>query len=525
MRRCRLLGGSHAVIVVVATSLLACANIAGLDDEGSSPTSKQGGKNDPQESNATSANPSDKALGGSESESKERTPGDISVAVTELDFAAVVCGTQSRAQKVVIENKGDTERSFALNIPAGAPFGLDPGEPTPPSKIAPRGSVTLSIVANPIIFGVVKSNLVIESQGSFVTIPVGVKGAGAVLEWPTQLADIGETPLGTDGLATITLKNTGTARASISKLDTSNNAFTATPSANFQIEPGDEKPITFKLVKGNSVSGKLTGTFTPTGFGWCQPPTSIATTGQRVDTSVTVTGADWGRQPCNSTLAASQAQRSVVVKNYYTKPVKWTLKTTSLSKYALASGAPTSGTVAAANGSTPSQVAIPFVAPPYGQSLGQLAEDVTITLENPEGITLPATALGDRKVSLRSDVRGAIVSVSRNAIDFTAALKKTDREDVTITNSGNEAANIDWTFARTAGEPAWTGLPGTTYTSGSNGTTLVRIGYTPSSAPPNAATLTPGTNGGYKICNLDSLGKITMTGKEPESAPPPDAGN
>lgn len=67
--------------------------------------------------------------------------------------------------------------------------------------------------------------------------------------------------------------------------------------------------------------------------------------------------------------------------------------------------------------------------------------------------------------------------------------------------TGNEPARIGWAFARTAGQPAWTGLPGITSTSGGSSST-VNLGYTPSSDPPNTATLTTSRNGGGKICNI-----------------------
>lgn len=506
MGKCRPTIGPQLLGVIGASTLFACAQIAGLDDD-------LGPSALPQ--TATEVAPTERANPPGAEKQADQNAEDLAVSQAEVEFGSVVCGTESKHVQLIVMNLSDTGRKFTVTIPDGAPFALDGGGNTWTGELWAKGQAKVDLFAKPSTGGPSKSSAVISSNGAFITVPLGVNGTGAELEWGTGLADVGETPLGMDGQLEVTLKNKGSSTAFVKKFDfeTAGGPFSITPPS-VNVDAKGEAKLTIKLAKGSVVSDVLTNKIIPDAFGQCSAPPSVQVTGKRVDTSVVVSGADFGRQPCNSTPAEKKA---VVIKNYYSKPVKWTLKTQP-ARYTLASGSPTTGTVEAATGATPSQATITFSAPPLGATLGALEDEVIVTLENTAGSQLPTASLGDKKVKLRTDVRGAIVRVNENAFSFTAKSGTSASNDLRVFNDGNETAKINWEYARLTGDPSWTGLPGTTTTAG-KGTTTTRITYSPTGAA-STAKLTPVRNGGYTICNALPA-PILLNGEEPAPQQPP----
>lgn len=507
--KCRPEIGLQLLGAVAALSLFACAQLAGLDDRDDADIVSE----------PKAVQPSERANEPDAEKKVDQNAEDLSVSQADVEFGSVVCQTESKRTELVINNRSDKGRKFTVTIPEDAPFGIDGAVGNVlTGDLWAKGTAKVSLYAKPNTSGLTKATAVVASNGAFINVPLGVNGTGAELEWGTELAEVGETPLNTDGTLKVVLKNKGTSPAFVKKFDfqTAGSPFSVSPST-LTIQPKTETELTVKLAKGSSVSGLLTNKVTPDAFGQCSAPPGVQVTGQRVDTSVTVSGADFGRQPCNTTPSG---QKGIVIKNYYNKPVKWTLKTTP-TKYTLASGAATTGSVEPATGSTPSTATIRFNAPPLGTTLGTLEEEVTVTIENTPGSQLPANALGDKKVKLRTDVRGVLISVNATAFTFTAKIDASAKNDFKVINQGNETAKINWDFTRTAGDPAWSNLPGTTTTYGP-GTTTTKITYSPTGAPPNTAKLVPVQNGGYKICNPQNLpAEIKLTGTDGQVEPPP----
>lgn len=430
----------------------------------------------------------------------------IAVAVASVDFEHVSCNTESAPQSIVVANTTSVARPFSVLMPEGTPFtSNDPLSGTLPAD----GHVTVKVFAKPTVAGTVKANITVTSGSSFVIVPVGVVGVGGALEWSTQLADIGDTPVTTDGTTKVFLKNTGTADATVTRFATltpSGSPFSAGPD-NLAIRAGGQSEVTLTLAKGLP-SAKLSEGLRPVAEGLCAAAPIMTVTGQRVVNTLTVTGADWGKRDCNTTTSE---ERAVVVRNYASKPLRWTVKTAP-TRYRLV-GAST-GIVDVGNGTTPGEANIAFTAPAFGSTLGPLTETVTVAIENYNGSNLEAPVIGERQVALRSDVRGAIVALSTTELTFVADIGSSTTQPLVIRNTGNEMASLTWAFARTAGQPAWTGLPSTTLTL--NGlTSTIMLGYTPTGDPPNAATLTPSRNGGAKICNPGELAVVTVKGLKP----------
>ncbi|HEY8075388.1 MAG TPA: choice-of-anchor D domain-containing protein [Labilithrix sp.] len=427
---------------------------------------------------------------------------------TGLDFGEVGCGVDSAPKSITIVNKTNAPRPYQMVLEDGSVF--QPLDPKAMSGTVPVGDpLVIKMIAAPKLSGGAKSNVVVASGSSFVQIALSVSGAGAALEWETATADIGEAPLDNDVTTVVKLKNTGTRAASITGFTGTTSDFVA--SAPSSIAPGQDADVTFKLVAGAMQSSVLTTTMTPQAGGLCAVAPSIAVSGQRVDTTVTVAGADWGKQPCTTTPTSTQ---DVVVKNYWTHPITWTIATPSI--FTLGSGV-TSGTVAAKDGTGPGVANITFKAPPLGAVPKPITEAIKLTVHG-SGATLPPPADGDHVVNLTVDVRGAVLAITPSTLDFNATTKSSDQQSFKITNTGNEVAWLYWRYQRTAGGPAWTGLPQETGTNPGGGSTTWRIGYQPSTAPPNTATLSPQDDssymGGGRICNPSVLGAITLQGHE-----------
>lgn len=492
--RQRRLSRSPFAVLALASTLFGCAQIAGVE------MPELASRSDRAEPRSADADePAGGAVGEEEKQNTDSHAEGIQV-TDVLDFGTVGCGAD-RIENLVVANQTDKPRTYKVLMPSDAPFATDfPLE----GMIAPRDHIVIPVVARPTWSGDAKANIVVTSEASFATVPVGVVGAGATLEWMSTSADIGETPLDTEGTTRVRLRNTGLRPAAITGFDGATNDFVATP-GQLTIEAGSDAEIEVKLTKGNtSTSAALTTTLAPVAAGLCAPAPALTVTGRRVDTTVTVSGADWGKKDCGTEPADT---RAVVVRNYSNRSVRWTLLTPP-SRFTLQGAM--AGTAPSSSYGSPGTANITFRARPLDADPAPVTETVTIAIEPTSG--------GDRVLyhaTLRVDVRGAVIAVAPTDLTFRAKKGESSKsESFTITNTGNETASLAWTFRRTAGGPAWLGNPQSTSTRAGR-TTSVALRYQPSTAPPNTATLTPSRSGGGKICNPDALSVVTMSGAEP----------
>ncbi|MBX3220271.1 MAG: hypothetical protein KF795_07100 [Labilithrix sp.] len=479
--------------IALASTLFACAQIAGveapdLDPRSSRPEPRAEGTDEPETG----------AIGEAEKNNTDSNAEGIEVTPPVLDFGTVVC-RESKVVNLVVVNKTERPRPYEVVMPPDAPFTSDF-----PLKgwIAPRDHITVPIVALPTVSGDAKANIIVTSEASFATVPAGVIGAGATLEWMTSIADIGETPLNTEGTTRVRLRNTGVRAATITGFAGVTPDFVAAP-APLSIAAGADDEVELKLTKGGAATGKLNATLQPIAAGLCAPAPALDVTGQRVNTTVTVSGADWGKKDCDTTPSDT---RDVVVRNYSNREVAWTLMAppTSFDLQGPMSGvAPPSS-----NGTTPGTANIRFKSQALSANPGLVTETIAVMLA-PNGGT-PTT----ESVTLRVDVRGAVIKISPTELSFVAKKNASSpTKAFTITNTGNETASLAWSFLRTAGGPAWVGNPQSTST-GAQKTTSVGLSYRPSTDPPNTAELTPTRSGGGKICNAGGLAKVKMTGND-----------
>ncbi len=505
----------HLGITVLAFSLFACAQIAGLEEpiDMPVPAPERGVP-----ARDTSPRPTD-AKGGLDGDEKKNTDdgdsGDLGVAQPSLDFQTVGCGV-AQGKNLTLINKGDKPIPYEVVMPESfAPDEkpvftvIDRQTGTIPAK----SHVTVEIAALPRIAGQVKGNVVVTSGAKYVTVPVGVVGVGATLEWASSTADIGETRTDTDGITKVKLKNVGTGTAKIDSFSGMTADFKATgPVMPLEIPVDGEAEITFTLTKGSMAGMLLSTNIKPNASGLCTAAPAIAVSGRRISSDVIVSGADWGKRDCYTNPTDT---RSILIKNYFNKEVTWTVPTPGT--FTLANGV-TTGTVPAAVGTTPGTVNIPYK-PPALQGPVPVTESVKVNITG-EGLGAPGA--GDHDVALKVDVRGALVELVPvdASLSFKAAQGGSDSEAYQIKNTGNEPAWLAWSFKRTNGPAAWADLPQETYTDAAR-TTNELIRYQPTGyaedGSANTATLTPAQrNGSKKICNADTALKVVnLTGNKP----------
>lgn len=470
-----------------------CANLAGIGDGPVEESSKR---------SVDEVRPRG-ALGGDEKKNTEMVGEDLEVSPV-LDFGPASCG-ERHDQMLTVKNAGKVDRTFTLVIPEGTPFSV--GGQLSVSDAIHAGEVkSIPITARPVVGGIAKANIVVTMGSSFAEVPVGILGQGGVLDWSMTSTDLGNVPYQAGATTIVKLTNNGTDRVSITGFVTSGTTFTATPGA-MDLAPGKDADVTIALKSGST--GIQTDTVKPLASGLCAAPPVLNVSGRRIDTTVTVTGADWGKMSCQT--SPSQADtRAVVVKNYnVAATAKWTV--TKLPTLFTLEG-PASGTVdLARSSSTPSSSSISFRPPTTLGNPGLVSEDVTVHVD------APGAGAGDYVVKLRVDVRGAVVTIAPTDLTFTntKGASKADYKSFSIQNTGNDAASLSWKYTRTAGEAAWLGQPQSTYTN--PGTkTVVTIGYQPMGDPPNTATLEPrASSGGAKICNPEALEIVNLTGTAP----------
>src|SRR5262249_44930267 len=153
-------------------------------------------------------------------------------------------------------------------------------------------------------------------------------------------------------------------------------------------------------------------TIIPKATGLCTAAPMLVAKGSRVDTTVTVSGGDWGKQNCLTTPTT----RDVVIKNYYAGELKWSVTPTSKFKLngTATSGPLPRGTIGAVagTGTTPGQITLTYKAPPTGATPAPITEDITVAVTLPNGQPIPGATPIDHKVTLQIDVRGSVVALS-----------------------------------------------------------------------------------------------------------------
>jgi hypothetical protein len=417
-----LLGSAVLALVVVA-----CGQIAGIEDpppSAAAPTTTTPGPSGP--------------------------PPAVDITPATLDFGDVPCGAPSPAKLIALLDKGSAPADFQIQIPQGSPFKADPASGTlQPNTPATSVNVTATTTSTTDV----STDIVVSAGATVQTVSVHTKGTGATYDVLTPSIDFGEVRLQSGGSAVATIRNSGTEQLVVTDFTSDNPDFAidwnATPKP-FTLDPGKTANVTLLLNPGAETVGavQLSANITPTIPGiaaLCGTTTPILVTGRRVSLDVTVSPADFGQQPCNS----QPAPRNIVITNYTATALTYT--TTAPNDFVVVSGG--SGSVAAGSSSAPQTAMIAVQPNPLGAApLGaRTPENFTITIPQ-----LPPPSGGARTVPATVDVRGAIIAANPTSItNFQSNGMYLDVKSLKLTNSGNEALGVAWSYSRPQGDAAW----------------------------------------------------------------------
>lgn len=451
------------------------------------------------------------ADGGKNTGVEGRTDANIEITPATLDFGDVPCGVEARAQLINIRNSGGLPSKYKVELPTGTALRIDGALE---GTIAPKGTVTLSVFANPRLAGENATDLFVTAGEALQPIHVTAKGTGATFELVQSTISFGEVrkQLGAPPVE-VEVRNTGSAPVSVSDFTISApDAFAVEwagkPGA-FNVAPGTSGKFKVALLTAaNDDAAMLTATIKPKETAFCGAPPILTVTGRRVTSDVTLSTADWSKQGCNSTPNS----KDIVITNYGAAIVNYTVTPATPSAFKIEDEGPHT-LLAAATPSTPTTAKIrvspnklPGVAP-----LPNIIENLIVQLSSSApGVT------GPRTVVLHVDVRGVILTLNPATLAFTSTGAATDRKTFAVENTGNEGLYLNWDFSRTSpsGATSWSyNAPGSL---GGPAVANVSVDFKGvGDAGVSTATLTPSQPFLFASPQCKSLGSVSLTGTKP----------
>jgi hypothetical protein len=479
-----------AGLIVAGATIVACSELAGINDAKTIDESVP----EPDRTENPPVRPGD----------DQRTDESIVISPAEIDFGDVPCQTEAVAKLISIHNKSTAATSYKVVIPDGTAFRIDGALE---GSVPAGGVVTLRVFAKPGTAGANTTDLVISAGNAVQTIHPKARGTGATMELLPTLVSFGDVRMQSGGgPIDVEVVNRGTAPITFSAFETSAEFAVALGVPQLRIDPEGKAIVKATLKPGVESAAPLQAILKPVlTQTLCGQPPVLTLTGKRVNSSVTLSSGDFGRQNCTA-----NPSREITVSNYSPSLLTYTASLAAVTAFTITSGA--SGSLAAGNTNTPTLAKITVQAKPFGTNLTPIAEDLTVNIV---GIAAPEG--GMRKVPLKVDVRGAIVTFTPQEIrNFTSDGVTTDTKTFNALNTGNEPIYLYWIFARTAGGAAWTYNPPSSISPAQTRSGVV--GFKPTTQGLNEARLTPfrGTNiygGGGVSCT--PLNAIVLQGTKP----------
>jgi hypothetical protein len=306
----------------------------------------------------------------------------------------------------------------------------------------------------------------------------------------------------------VEIANSGTAVLTFAAFEPSPDFAVTLGAPSLKIDPGARAIVKTTLTAANVPSNALQAALKPVlTQTLCGLPPVLTLKGRRVNSNVTLSSGDFGKQNCTP----QAAPRDIAVSNYSASPLTYTASLVNGSKFTLVSGA--TGNIAPGTASTPTIANIRVQPQPFGSNLAVIQEDLMVNIS---GIAAPEG--GPRKVPLKVDVRGAIVTITPQQLTgFFSTGNFFDTKSFTVDNTGNELIYLTWIFNRITGGAAWTYNTPSSVAAGATQTGTV--GFKPiEQSGLHEARLTPArgtdfTGAGGVACN--PLMPITLQGTKP----------
>lgn len=431
-----------------------------------------------------------------------RTDANISISPLTLDYGNLACGADAPAKLITITNSGSLPANYELRLPEGTAFHLGPEAK---GVLAPKGSVSVNVIANPKLAGDNIADLVVNAGEALQPVHLITKGTGPTFELAQSTIAFGEVRKENGGAPVdVAVKNSGTADLSVATFTSSDGNFDVAwpgkPSA-FVVKPGASSTISVTLKTASAPDGVgLTSTIKPAITALCGTPPALIATGQRVTSDITLSPIDWGEQACGTIPGA----QNVTIKNYANVGATYTVDKTAIPSFdatdlsngtigpAVSPSVPASATIQV----TPKKLATTAPLPNTSELLG-----VVLTSAAPG-------AAGRRTASLHVDTRGVILTFTPAALTFTDNGSK----GFTVTNTGNENLSFLLLWPLQGASNVWSGSGPTFLNAGAsaNGT----ITYKSAGPGETTAKLGPSQTVNPKPA-CPSLGVVTATGNKP----------
>ncbi|MBI5684477.1 MAG: choice-of-anchor D domain-containing protein [Verrucomicrobia bacterium] len=236
----------------------------------------------------------------------------VAVSPSSLSFGAVLIGNNSTLM-LTISNSGNAAGTVSSIAKSGsANFALGAGAPATPFTVAAGASINIPVVYTPTAAGAASGMLTITSNNPTTPVAtVALSGTGnapavsSLSATPTSLA-FGSLSVGTPASQSVTLRNSGTASATVSSLALGGSAdfkmATGTPATPLTVAAGGT--VTLSVVYTPSVASAASGTLTIASNDPANPQIAIALSGTGTASHMTVSpvALDFGSSTVGTTV-------------------------------------------------------------------------------------------------------------------------------------------------------------------------------------------------------------------------------
>ena len=243
---------------------------------------------------------------------------EVSVSPSTIGFGSEVTGTKSAAQTITLKNPGLMALTVSAMTASEAQFVVS--GPAAPQTVQPGASIEYKVSFNPAAAQTYSGKLsfttnAASGNGAVTLTGTGISGStSSVAVSPTALSFGSQTVNSASGAKTVTLKNGGTATATIQAISSNNSAFAysgLTLPATIPAAGSVQVSVTFDPKSAGAISGSLSVTGTASGL-----PASVALSGTGTAATtlaigVSPTSVSFGSQAQNTTSGS----QSIVVSN------------------------------------------------------------------------------------------------------------------------------------------------------------------------------------------------------------------
>ncbi|MDF2693551.1 MAG: hypothetical protein K0S65_1934 [Labilithrix sp.] len=407
-------------------TIVACAQLAGIDDSGSTGDTNGGEDGDGgaiELANGLSVSPQNIAL-------------------------TTSCAGAGETKHIALENKSATEATYELQVPEGSAFALrdDKGGTTLSLKgtLPARQVVLVYLQVTSTKAGTFDGQVIVRVGEQVSQLPVSVTVNGGALALSPSLVDFGEVRKDkVSAEQTVEITNTGTEAVNVTGFRAAGGGDAGPGAEDFEVklESGS-----VNIAAGQKTTAKLTLRAGPQGDPLAttlepmtQTPTcgalpALTLKGQRVNQDVTVNPAalDFDEVDCNS---ASGGSRTITVTNFGGGDVSFNTSTTPSSWFTVS---PSSGTVPKAKGPDPGTAPITVTLKPLTGPIGDHEDPITIDIGGPQPKITNVVA------KLKSV--GAVLSIQPTTLD---GFTPDQTRSFSVRNDGNKFITARHTSSNT----------------------------------------------------------------------------